>query len=84
MPNQCKSLSLMKTNPDTLTLEKNVPLPKHGPTSELGKILHKMKKDESFVTSRQVESIYSLARYYRIEVAIRSLGGGKVRVWRVR
>jgi hypothetical protein len=72
----------MKTQ--DMTLEKGVPLPaSSGPRSELGKLLEKMEKGQSFVTKRQISSIYSLARYYQIEVAIRSVGGGMVRVWRI-
>jgi len=78
-------LATVKAEPDTMTLEKNVPLPDaSGPRSELGKILRKMKVDESFTTNRQISSIYSLARYWDIEVAIRSLGDGVVRVWCVK
>jgi len=67
------------------TLEQNIPLPdSSGPRSTLGKLLESMKVGESFTTSRQQSSIYSLARYYQIEVAIRTLSGGAVRVWRVR
>jgi len=76
----------MKTKTDTIErLEQNVPLPaSSGPRSKLGKLLECMAINDSFVTERQISSIYSLARYYEIEVAIRNVGGGKVRVWRVK
>lgn len=75
----------VKTKEPDGILEKNVPLPvTSGPRSKLGQLLSKMKCEESFITDRQTATIYSLARYYGIEVAIRTVGGGKVRVWRVK
>jgi len=68
-----------------MTLQKGIPLPtSSGPRSKLGVLLEKIKVGESFETDRQVSSIYSLARYYEIEVAIRTVDKGRVRVWRVK
>lgn len=77
-------MSTVKTKPET-AIESNIPLPATmGPRSELSKMLARMKPKQSFTTSRQVSSIYSLARYYGIKIAVRDLGDGSVRVWRTK
>jgi hypothetical protein len=62
----------------------DIPLPNRstGPRSELGRLLSTVKPGQSFVTKMQRETVYSLARYYGIRVAIRT-SEGEMRVWRI-
>jgi hypothetical protein len=68
-------------------IQSNIPLPPampaEGPRSDLGRALGAIKVGESFSTARRRGSIYSLARYYGIHVAIRKMPDGQLRVWRV-
>ena len=68
----------------TPTLDKDVPIPapRVGPRSELGSHLAAMEIGNSFQTRMQRNTIYSLARYYHISVAVRKEKNG-FRVWRV-
>jgi hypothetical protein len=63
----------------------DIPLPNRptGPRSELGRLLSTVKPGQSFVTKMQRETVYSLARYYGIRVAIRTSKDGEMRVWRI-
>jgi hypothetical protein len=66
-------------------IEDNIPIPGvrgGGPRSELGFLLNEMKEGQSFLTSTNRATIYSLARYYKITVSVRA-EGDQLRVWRI-
>jgi hypothetical protein len=68
-----------------MELEEGIPIPvRGGPRSALGRAFAKMKVNDSFKTDRQKSSIYSLARYYRIEIKLRKENDGIMRVWRTK
>ena len=78
----------MKVMPDEHKLE-NVPMPPapraSGPRSDLGDLLSKMKKGQSFLTRMNRGTVYSLSRYYGIRVSVRAEGDdGQLRVWRIK
>ena len=67
-----------------VAIEKGIPIPSRtGARSVLGKLIQKLRMGDSFVTDMQRESVYSLARYYGIRIAVRATGDGKMRVWRI-
>ena len=82
----CDAVKLpsMKTTAPTIIAD-NIPLPETkgaGPRSELARLISSMSVGHSFQTSMLRGSIYSLARYYGVRVAIRN-EGKMLRVWRV-
>jgi hypothetical protein len=66
-------------------IEYGIPIPAvrgGGPRTEIGYLLTTMKDGESFLTSTNRATIYSLARYYEIKVSVRA-EGDQLRVWRI-
>jgi hypothetical protein len=72
----------MKAIPEMI-LEKNIPIPPVAPRSNLGKLLRTMEVGDSFLTSMPGVSLYSLARYHGVKIAIRTNDKGQKRVWRL-
>ena len=70
-------------------VETDVPLPPaqgekgSAPRSALGKAIGRMGNGQSFLTTMNRQTVYSLARYYSIKVTIRKQPDGQLRVWRI-
>lgn len=68
-------------------IEKGIPMPtggRTGPRSGVGRVMELLNVGESFVTDKNVNTLHSHARYYGKKIAYRSVGNGKIRVWRLK
>lgn len=70
---------------NNIKIEKGIPLvPSRGRPGFVSVLKHMNLGDSIVIPSLSGNSIRSTARHVNVKIAVRSLGDGKIRVWRIK